>query len=314
MGLIGVRIAGRARRALAALSALLIPAVAQAQQASVTGRVTAVGTSEPLVDARVMVVGTSIGGLTNQDGHYTIRGAPAGVIEVRVIRVGYQEQKKAVTTTAGAIATLDFTMTTRRRRPSRHRHHGDWRAAARRAWQRGLHARRRQQARRDVVGHQHERPARRQGAWRQHSAGQHDGQRGADPHPRRQLARRCTNNPIWVVDGVRFNAGAIGVGVGGTRRRAAQRSQPRRDRGHRDREGPVGRDAVRHRRGERRHRHHDQEGTRRQRALDVVRRGRLRAGPQQVSDGVRRVGPQCGGHDHPLPELHDQSERARSTA
>src|SRR5439155_1278798 len=25
-----------------------------------------------------------------------------------------------------------------------------------------------------------------------------------------------TNNPIWVVDGVRFNANAIGVGVGGT--------------------------------------------------------------------------------------------------
>ncbi len=97
--------------ALLALIALATPAVAQAQQTTVTGRVVAAGSSEPLSDSRVMVVNTSVATLTGADGRYTLRGVPAGNVEIRVIRVGYQEQKKAKTVAAGSNVTLDFTMT-----------------------------------------------------------------------------------------------------------------------------------------------------------------------------------------------------------
>src|SRR5690348_10184204 len=76
-----------------------VPLVAEAQQATVTGRVTATGTNEPLADARVMVVNSSLATASNAEGRYTLRGVPTGTIEVRVLRVGYQEQKKSVAVT-----------------------------------------------------------------------------------------------------------------------------------------------------------------------------------------------------------------------
>jgi hypothetical protein len=85
-----------------------MPAVLRAQ-GTVTGQVTT-ATNEPLSDARVMVVNTSLIVPTGADGHYTIRNAPTGNIEVRVLRVGYQEQKKAVAVSAGASVTVNFQM------------------------------------------------------------------------------------------------------------------------------------------------------------------------------------------------------------
>ncbi len=80
-------------------------------QGTVTGRVTAAGTNEPLSGSRVMLVGTSLFTETGADGHYTLRNVPAGAAEVRVIRVGYTEVKRPVTVTTGETATLDFAMT-----------------------------------------------------------------------------------------------------------------------------------------------------------------------------------------------------------
>jgi TonB-linked SusC/RagA family outer membrane protein len=100
-----------ARSALVALAAVVVPVAAQAQQATISGRVAATGSNEPLADVRVMVVNSSLGALTNAEGKYTLRGVPTGNVEVRVLRVGYQEQKKAVAVAAGAAVTLDFTMT-----------------------------------------------------------------------------------------------------------------------------------------------------------------------------------------------------------
>ncbi len=98
------------RSTLAALAVFAAPVAAQAQQATITGRVTAAGTNEPLVDSRVMVAGTSIATSTTADGHYTLRNVPAGNVTVRVIRVGYQQVTKQVAVTAGQTATADFTM------------------------------------------------------------------------------------------------------------------------------------------------------------------------------------------------------------
>src|SRR5690348_15878242 len=95
---------------IAALTLLATPSLSRAQ-GTVTGQVTAAGTSEPLGDARVMVVNASLMVPTSADGHYTLPNGPTGNIEVRVIRVGYQEQKKPVAVSAGASVTLNFTMT-----------------------------------------------------------------------------------------------------------------------------------------------------------------------------------------------------------
>jgi TonB-dependent SusC/RagA subfamily outer membrane receptor len=84
---------------------------AEAQQPQVTGRVTASDVSEPLSDVRVIVLGTSVFTVTNAQGNFTLRGLPAGSYEVRVLRVGYQEQKKSVAVTAsGPAVTLNFAM------------------------------------------------------------------------------------------------------------------------------------------------------------------------------------------------------------
>ena len=95
---------------LALLMLLSAVAAASAQQAIVSGRVTAQGSSEPLAEARVLVVGTSIVASTNAEGRYTLRGVPTGTAEIRFLRVGYAEQKRAVTVAAGATVTLDVVL------------------------------------------------------------------------------------------------------------------------------------------------------------------------------------------------------------
>src|SRR5258705_6638102 len=103
----------RSRAWLGATSlALLVggTAAAQAQQASVTGRVTETGSNAPISDAQVFIVGTNLGGLTNQDGRYTLRNVPAGAQQLRVIRIGYTEQKRPVAVVAGQATTLDMAL------------------------------------------------------------------------------------------------------------------------------------------------------------------------------------------------------------
>jgi TonB-linked SusC/RagA family outer membrane protein len=98
----------------AATTALLtmFATAAAAQGGTLTGTVTAQGSNSPLQETRVIVVGTSLLGSTGPDGKYTIRRMPAGTAEIRVIRVGYQEQKKSVRIIDGQTATLDFVMST----------------------------------------------------------------------------------------------------------------------------------------------------------------------------------------------------------
>ena len=93
------------------LAMIALPAaIAGAQQAIVTGKVTAQVGGQPLSDARVYVVGSTLAATTNAEGQYTLRGVPVGSIEIRTIRVGYHEQKKPLVVAAGASTTLDFAM------------------------------------------------------------------------------------------------------------------------------------------------------------------------------------------------------------
>jgi TonB-linked SusC/RagA family outer membrane protein len=101
--------------AVGAMSAALLAitaAVSAAQQGTLTGTVTAAAGGTPLQEARVLIVGTSFSVATGPDGKYIMRRVPAGTAELRVLRVGYQEQKKSVRIVDGQTATLDFAMPT----------------------------------------------------------------------------------------------------------------------------------------------------------------------------------------------------------
>ena len=95
----------------AALLCLASTASSAQAQGTVAGRVTDTGTNQPLAGSRVMLVGTSLVTVTSADGRYTLRNVPTGAQQVRVIRVGYREAKQPVTVVSGQTATLDFAMT-----------------------------------------------------------------------------------------------------------------------------------------------------------------------------------------------------------
>ncbi len=87
---------------LTASLGLLASGLASAQaQATISGRVTDATSGEPIAAAQVSVVGTALGTGTNSEGRYTIRGVRPGSVELRVLRVGYSEQKQSVTAAAG---------------------------------------------------------------------------------------------------------------------------------------------------------------------------------------------------------------------
>jgi TonB-linked SusC/RagA family outer membrane protein len=90
---------------------LAMSAAVAAAQGTITGTVTATG-GIPLQEARVAVIGTSLVTATGPDGKYILRRVPAGTAELRVIRVGYSEQKKSVRVVDGQSASLDFSMAT----------------------------------------------------------------------------------------------------------------------------------------------------------------------------------------------------------
>ncbi len=79
-------------------------------QGTITGRVTDEASKAPIPAAGVTVVGTTIVTQTNEQGQYTIRGIRTGSVEVRALRVGYSEQRATVNVSAGQTATLDIQM------------------------------------------------------------------------------------------------------------------------------------------------------------------------------------------------------------
>ena len=89
-----------------------MPPGAAAQQTTITGRVTDAASGQPIPGAQVSIVGTQIGTQTNSAGNYTIRSVTPGPLSVRVLIIGYSEQRKQVTVTAGQPSTLDFELAT----------------------------------------------------------------------------------------------------------------------------------------------------------------------------------------------------------
>src|SRR5262245_21064235 len=68
----------------------IIPAVAMAQRGTITGRVVNRENTQPLVGVSVAVAGTTLGGITNQDGRFVIAQVPVGQRELRVTLLGFK--------------------------------------------------------------------------------------------------------------------------------------------------------------------------------------------------------------------------------
>jgi TonB-linked SusC/RagA family outer membrane protein len=96
--------------ALALALAVLGAGAAAAQQGTITGRVTDATSGRPVPSAQVRVTGSNQVALTNESGSYTLRNVAPGTATVRVLVIGYAERTQQVTVAAGQSATLDITV------------------------------------------------------------------------------------------------------------------------------------------------------------------------------------------------------------
>jgi TonB-linked SusC/RagA family outer membrane protein len=94
----------------ALLVALALPAAASAQQGTVAGRVTDQATGQPIVGARVGVVGTTLVTQTNAEGRYSLGRIPVGSVTLRVSAIGYGAAQPSVTIAAGEIVAQDVAL------------------------------------------------------------------------------------------------------------------------------------------------------------------------------------------------------------
>ena len=79
---------------------------ARAQARVVTGQVTHATTTAPIASVQVLVRGTTISTVTDEDGAFTI-GVPAGNTTLIIRRIGYKRQEIAV---SGGTSTVQVTL------------------------------------------------------------------------------------------------------------------------------------------------------------------------------------------------------------
>ncbi|MDT8342042.1 MAG: SusC/RagA family TonB-linked outer membrane protein [Longimicrobiales bacterium] len=96
--------------AIAALAAPLALATGASAQGTgtITGQVTDAANGRPLAGVQMVVQGTNIGSLTNENGRYVITRVPLGAQTVRAVIIGYSQTTVDVTVTAGQPAVADF--------------------------------------------------------------------------------------------------------------------------------------------------------------------------------------------------------------
>ena len=85
-------------------------AAQELQPAQVGGRVTGTVTDRggaPVPNVQVLLVGTTLGGATGEDGRYTIAGVPAGSYQLRAQRIGFAPTTRPVTVGTNETVTAD---------------------------------------------------------------------------------------------------------------------------------------------------------------------------------------------------------------
>lgn len=94
-----------------AISLLFVLSILQAQEnGRITGIVVEEGTRSSLWGANVVLVGTTRGAATDNQGYYLISNVPPGDYEIAVNYIGYADVSSNVQVEAGQTVTLDFVM------------------------------------------------------------------------------------------------------------------------------------------------------------------------------------------------------------
>ena len=71
------------------VSLALFTAPAVAQTGTIQGRVTTAGSGDPVLGARVALVGTNVGTQTDDDGRFVLLNVPVGTQQLQVLLIGY---------------------------------------------------------------------------------------------------------------------------------------------------------------------------------------------------------------------------------
>ena len=97
--------------ALLAFAGARPPAIAaQTLDGIVRGRVVEAEGGAPVVGVQIVVTGTRVGAITNNDGAFVVRSVPTGLQSLRFARIGYAPQSVSVTVTASGDATVNVKM------------------------------------------------------------------------------------------------------------------------------------------------------------------------------------------------------------
>jgi hypothetical protein len=78
--------------------------------AKAIGTVTDQDTGQPLVGAQVIISGTNLGNITNEDGTYFINNVPVGQRNIEAQYLGYQTESQSIRFPAGATITVNFAL------------------------------------------------------------------------------------------------------------------------------------------------------------------------------------------------------------
>jgi TonB-dependent starch-binding outer membrane protein SusC len=95
---------------LLGLMIAFLPTLLLGQNGTITGRVTDGSTSQPLVGAQVIVAGTNLGAITNQQGGFTIVNVPPGAREIRASLIGYNRGIQTLTVGSSQTVTANFAL------------------------------------------------------------------------------------------------------------------------------------------------------------------------------------------------------------
>lgn len=100
------------RVAIASVTLLLsIPQGLKAQAVgTIRGRVIEAASRQPVADAQVNVVGTTLGAITNAAGEYVIVNVPAGEHQLRLRRIGFRAEERRVSVNSGSTVNADFAL------------------------------------------------------------------------------------------------------------------------------------------------------------------------------------------------------------
>jgi TonB-dependent starch-binding outer membrane protein SusC len=95
----------------AAATLLCVASPGRAQDAgTISGVVIDAGSRAPVPTAQVQIVGTTRAAATGDDGRFRIAGVRPGTYQVRVLRLGYQASSQPATVTAGGTTELQFAL------------------------------------------------------------------------------------------------------------------------------------------------------------------------------------------------------------